>query len=238
MRIPAAIFALATVSIVSFAQDGPQPRVVDPGGPAAPPSDAVVLFDGKDNSGWTHQNGSPVKWPVIDGALICKSGTGNVVSKRKFGSAQIHVEFSTPNMPEQKGQMRGNSGVYIQGHYEIQVLDSYKNPTYANGSCGALYGQYAPLVNACRPPGQWQTYDIVFHAPKCSDGKVTEPGTLTILHNGVLIQDHITIKGPSDGGDNSTTVCEPGVLMLQDHYDPKVRDTPLRYRNIWFRPLD
>lgn len=223
---------------ICLAQDeGPQPRYVDPGKPGQAPSDAVVLFSGKDLSEWVHQDGRPAQWPVDLGVITCKTGTGDIQTKRKFGSAQIHLEFSTPNMPEMKSQARGNSGVYLQGRYEIQILDSYQNPTYANGSCGALYGQYAPLVNACRPPEQWQSYDIIFHAPKCSEGKVTQPGTVTVLQNGILVQDHVTIKGLT-GGAADEHVCEPGPLRLQDHYHPDVKQTFMRFRNIWYRPLD
>jgi Domain of Unknown Function (DUF1080) len=220
------------------AQDGPQPRYVDPGKPGQAPSDAIVLFSGKDLSEWTHEDGRLAQWSVANNIMTCKSGTGDIFSKHKFASAQIHVEFSTPYMPAFKSQARGNSGVFIQGRYEVQVLDSYQNPTYANGSCGALYGQYAPLVNACRPPEQWQTYEIIFHAFKCgSDGKVSEPGTLTVLQNGVLVQDHVTIQGANDGSGN-THVCETGPLRLQDHYSPEVGSTLVRFRNIWYRPLD
>ncbi|MEP6534220.1 MAG: DUF1080 domain-containing protein [Bryobacteraceae bacterium] len=219
------------------AQQEPQPRVVDPGKTGGPPSDATILFDGKDVSNWTSVDGKPAAWPVSDGVMTCKSGTGDIYSKQKFGSAQLHVEFSTPLMPNAKSQARGNSGVYLQGRYEIQVLDSFNNPTYPNGSCAALYGQSAPLVNACRPPEQWQTYDIIFHAPACdAGGTVTVPGTLTILHNGVLVQDHVTIKGVS-GGAQKGSVCEPGPLRLQDHYSPNVKETFMRFRNIWYRPL-
>ena len=228
---------LALALAAACAQEGPQPRVVDPGGPSKAPSDAVILFDGKDLSEWVHQDGRPAQWPVENGVITCKSGTGDIYSKRKIGSAQIHVEFATPNMPQAKDQARGNSGVYIQGRYEVQILDSYQNPTYANGSCGALYGEYAPLVNACLRPEQWQTYDIVFHAPKCAGGKVSEPGTLTVLQNGVLVQDHVTIKGPTAGADK-TNVCEPGSLRLQDHFHPDVKETFMRFRNIWYRPLE
>jgi hypothetical protein len=236
MRASSFIILLATV--YAFAQDGPQPRYVDPGKPGQPPSDAIVLFDGKDLSGWVHGNGTPAKWPVENGVMVCKSGTGDIYSKQKFGSAQIHIEFATPNMPQAKSQARGNSGVYIQGRYEVQILDSYQNPTYANGSCGALYGQYAPLVNACRPPEQWQTYDIVFHAAKCgSDGKLEQRGTLTVLHNGVLVQDNVRIQGITTLGDK-TNECEPGPLKLQDHTHPDVKETFMRFRNIWVRPLD
>jgi len=236
MRAFLAVFLLNTACLHS--QEGPQPRVVDPGKPGVAPSDAIVLFDGKDMSEWVHDNGEPAKWTVHNGVMICKSGTGDIRSKHKFASAQIHVEFATPNMPQAKSQARGNSGVYIQGRYEVQVLDSYQNPTYANGSCGALYGQYAPLVNVCRPPGEWQIYDIVFHPPKCgSDGNITQPGTLTVLHNGVLVQDHVTIQGITTLGDK-TNVCEPGPLRLQDHHHPDVKDTLMQFRNIWYRPLE
>jgi hypothetical protein len=215
----------------------PQPVVVTPpencGGP---PSDAVVLFDGKDKAHWVHKNGSPAKWPVEKGAIVCNTGSGDIFSKEKIGSAQIHVEFAIPYMPQQHDQARGNSGVYLQGRYEIQVLDSYQNPTYPDGSCAALYGQSAPLVNVSRKPEQWQSYDIVFHAPKCSGGSVTVPGTLTLLHNGVLVQDHVSIKGPTPGAVDKN-VCESAPLRLQDHSHPDAKTTFMRFRNIWYRPL-
>jgi hypothetical protein len=215
----------------------PQPSVVTPAESAGgPPSDAVILFDGKDASQWVHKNGSPAKWPVEKGAIVCNTGSGDIFSKQKIGSAQFHVEFAIPSMPQQHDQARGNSGVYIQGRYEIQVLDSYQNPTYADGSCGALYGQYPPLVNVSRKPEQWQAYDIIFHAPKCSGNEVSTPGTLTILHNGVLIQDHVTIKGPTPGAADKN-VCESAPLRLQDHHHPDAKTTFMRFRNIWYRPL-
>jgi hypothetical protein len=160
-----------------------------------------------------------------------------VYSRRKFGSAQIHVEFSTPYMPNARGQARANSGVYLQGRYEIQILDSFDNPTYSNGSAGSLYGQYAPLVHVSRPPKEWQTYDIIFHAPKCGlDRKIETPGTVTVLYNGVLVQDRVTIRGRTTSSDD-TDVCEDGPLMLQDHYHPDVKETFMQFRNIWVRPL-
>ncbi len=216
----------------------PQPKTVVPGAlPGQPPSDAIVLFDGKDASEWVYRDGRPAQWPVVDGALVSKSGTGNIYTRRTFGSAQIHVEFATPNMPNAHGQARGNSGVYLQGRYEIQVLDSYNNPTYANGSAGALYGQYAPLVNVSRPPKEWQTYDIVFHAPQCgADRTVATAGTVTVFQNGVVVQDHVTIRGRTTSSDD-TDVCEDGPLMLQDHYHPDVKETFMQLRNIWIRPL-
>lgn len=226
------------IPMICLGQEGPQPPVVMPGwDQLVAPSDAVVLFDGKDASEWTHKDGRPAEWMVRRGELICKSGTGDIVSKRKFGSAQIHLEFSTPLMPGANGQAKGNSGVYIQGRYEVQVLDSYHNPTYANGSAGAVYGQHAPLVNASQPPEVWQTYDFVFHAAGCgADGKVNRPATLTLLHNGVLIQDHVTITKNTPGSEQGTA-CEPGPILLQDHFHPDVKDTLLKFRNIWVRPL-
>jgi hypothetical protein len=215
----------------------PAPRVVTaPATPGGPPSDAIVLFDGKGSSQWVHRNGSPAKWPVRDGAIVCNSGSGDIFSKPKIGSAQIHVEFAIPNMPQQHDQAKGNSGVYLQGRYEIQVLDSYQNPTYANGSGGALYGQYPPLVNVSRKPEEWQSYDIIFHQPRCSGGKVTTPGTLTVLQNGVVIQDHVTIHGPTPGAVDQNE-CESAPLRLQDHSHPDAKTTFMRFRNIWYRPL-
>jgi len=219
-------------------REDPQPPVVDPGPPGGPPSDAVVLFDGKDLSKWTSRDGTPLRWRVEDGAIVSGSvtkeagKTQDLISRQTFGSAQIHVEFAVPYMPDQHDQARGNSGVYLQGRYEIQVLDSFENPTYPNGSAGALYGRFSPLVNASRRPKEWQTYDIVFHAPKCTeDGRFAEPGTLTLLYNGVLVQDHVPVTG--------SRACnpEPGPLLLQDHYHPEAPNTPIRFRNIWVRPL-
>jgi hypothetical protein len=228
-------------ALILFAQvrpDGPQPTVVTPGDlPGLAPSDAIVLFDGNGSAEWVYADGRASEWPIVDGALACKSGTGNIYTRRKFGDAQIHVEFSTPLMAQAHGQARGNSGVYMQGRYEIQILDSFNNPTYANGSCGALYGQYAPLVNVCRPPKQWQSYDIVFHAPRCADGKtVSIPGTVTVLHNGVLVQDHVAIRGRTTSSDD-TDPCTDGPLMLQDHRHPDAKVTFMQFRNIWIRPL-
>jgi hypothetical protein len=175
--------------------------------------------------------------------MTCRTGSGDVQSTEKFRDAQIHLEFNVPNMPNERGQGRGNSGVLLQGQYEIQILDSYQNATYANGSCGAIYGQSAPLVNACRPPGEWQSYDIIFHAPRCAaDGRVETPGALMLLHNGVLIQDHVPVRGRK--------CIEEGPLVLQDHgqyvgrkiataagVEEGAADTPMKFRNIWMRRL-
>ena len=234
-----ALLALAGCALSQQHNEGPQPRAVAPGTVDKAPADATVLFDGSDLSYWTTQNGGPAKCLVQDGAIACKTGSGDLYSKEKFRAAQIHLEFNIPSMPDQHGQLRGNSGVFLQGLYEIQVLDSYNNPTYANGSCGALYGQYAPLVNASRPPGEWQTYDIVFHPPACdTGGKVTRPGTLTLVHNGVLVQDHVEIQHNTPG-DSGASVCDAGPLRLQDHSGfPGAPVTLMRFRNIWFRPLE
>lgn len=222
----------AMVLHASSDQPPRSPKVVDPGATGKAPADAVVLFDGTDLSQWTKRDGSPAGWAIENGELVCTPRTGDIMTRHRFRSAQLHVEFATPHMPDATGQGRGNSGVYVQGRYEIQVLDSFNNETYADGSCGALYRQFAPLVNACRPPKEWQTYDIVFHAPKCdAEMKVVEPGRLTVLHNGVLIHDHIAIKDVC-GGELDRNVAEPGPLLLQDH------GNLVRFRNLWVRSLE
>lgn len=207
-----------------------EPKVIDSGAPGGAPSDALVLFDGKDLSKWQAMNGGEAKWTVANGAMTVNR-SGSIRTKEEFGDVQLHVEWATPSEVKGEGQGRGNSGVYLQGRYEIQVLDSYNNKTYFDGQAGAFYGHNAPLVNASRKPGEWQSYDIIFHAPKPgAQGKV-EPGSFTVLHNGVLVQDHIPVKG------DATTAAEfkgkgtKGPLILQDH------GNPVRFRNIWIRPL-
>jgi len=207
-----------------------EPHVINPG---PPPSDATVLFDGKDLSQWQSANGGPAKWEVKDG-VITVTHTGDIATKQVFGDCQLHVEWATPAEVEGNGQERGNSGVYLQSRYEIQVLDSYDNPTYYHGQAGAVYKQYAPLVNACRKPGEWQTYDIIFHAPRFdADGKLLKPATVTVLQNGVLIQDHVEILGSTTHVGhpkyNAHSLKQP--LLLQDH------GNPVRFRNIWIREL-
>ena len=198
-------FALAAVSLGIHAHGGggsqqaPEPPIVNPGPVGGPPSDAVVLFNGTSLANFKGQDGGEPRWTLADGAMA-SAGKGGVFSKEEFGDCQLHVEFATPSVPKGEGQGRGNSGVYLQGRLEIQVLDSYENKTYPNGQAGALYGNYAPLVNASRKPGEWQTYDIVYHAPKqLADGKV-QPGSLTIFHNGVLIQDHVAVTTATTAG--------------------------------------
>ena len=209
--------------------------------PKPPPKGATALFNGKDLSGWVTRDGKPALWNVEEGYVEIVSGKGDIMTKEKFGpDFQLHVEFWLPLMEKAKGQARANSGVYLQGRYEIQVLDSYKNDTYANGSVGALYGIIAPdkeaQQKAIRPPEKWQSYDITFHAPRVDDaGKVTEKGRLTVALNGVPIIkdgefDHTT------GGAVDNQIGKAGPILLQDHHNagggPNVR-----YRNIWIKPI-
>jgi len=238
-----ALWLLVAGAAYAQTSEGPQPPVVDPGGPDKAPSDAVVLFNGRDNSGWSTMDGKPSKCTVADGVMSCRTGAGDTQSNEKFFDAQIHVEFNLPYEPEMRGQGRANSGVILLNRHEIQILDSYQNPTYANGSCGALYGQSAPLVNACRRPTEWQSYDIIFHAPHCGPGSTTpEPGSLTMFQNGILIQDHVPVRGRG--------CVDEGPLVLQDHgrevgrkiaENPGIEvgapDTTMRFRNIWMRRL-
>jgi hypothetical protein len=208
-----------------------EPRVVDPG---PPPADAIILFDGKDLSQWkSDRNGGPAKWDIQDGAAIV-NGTGGISTTQSFGDCQLHIEWATPAEVKGTGQGRGNSGIFLQKRYELQVLDSYNNKTYFNGQAGAIYQQYAPLVNVSRKPGEWQTYDVIYHAPRFdANGNVLKPGTVTVLQNGVLVQDNVEIKGPTSGPVNQKYRPHPlkQPLALQDHHNP------VRYRNIWIREL-
>jgi len=209
-------------------KDDAEPKVINPG---PPPADAIVLFDGKDLSKWQSANRGEAKWKVADGVLEV-NGTGSIMTREEFGDVQLHVEWATPTQVKGDGQERGNSGVYLQGRYEIQVLDSYDNKTYFNGQAGAFYGHHAPLVNVSRKPGEWQTYDIIFHPPRTgADGKVNA-GSFTVLHNGVLVQDHIPVTGDATTAAKFSGVVPKGPLVLQDH------GNPVRYRNIWIRPLN
>ena len=195
-----------------------------------PPSDAIVLFDGTDLSEWTFTDGRPSNWEISDGSMTVQRG-GGIVTKKKFGDMQLHIEFCTPSPPRGEGQDRGNSGVYLQGAYEVQVLDSYGNKTYIDGMCGAIYEQYPPLVNVSRQPGEWQVYDIIFRAPRFdSQGKMVNNPIITVLHNGVLIQNHVEIHGITRSA-ISETENPTGPIFLQDH------DHPVKYRNIWVREL-
>jgi len=220
--------------------DRPLPPVVDPGtastqdAPGRAPSDAVVLFDGKDLSHWAHKDGSAAKWKVENGYAEVAPKSGYLYTRQAFGDCQLHVEFAEPTPPKGESQERGNSGVFLMGLYEIQVLDSYENKTYADGQAAAVYGQYPPLVNASRTPGQWQSYDIVFHGPRFdATGKLLRPARVTVLHNGVLVQDNVELTGPTAHGVRPPykAHAEKLPLALQDHGDP------VRYRNIWIREL-
>jgi hypothetical protein len=249
-----AIFASA-FSVLSFAalcnaqvdpkweihdRNRPNPPVVTPStsstqeSPGKPPSDAIVLFDGKDPSHWIHKDGSPSKWTVADGYMEVAPKTGEIHTKEPFGDCQLHVEFREPSPPKGEDQDRGNSGVFLMGLYEIQVLDSYNSKTYADGQASAVYGQYPPLVNASRPPGEWQTYDIIWHGPRFdASGKLTRPARVTVIHNGVLVQDHVELTGPTGHHVRPPYTAGPDKLplALQDH------NHPVRYRNIWIRNL-
>ena len=195
---------------------------------ALPPAGALVLFDGKDLSQWkvAAKDERPAGWKLVDGAMEVAPGSGSIVTKKTFKDCDLHLEFRTPYMPTKRGQERGNSGVYMQGRYEIQVLDSYGLPGEDN-ECGGIYKVAAPRVNMCAPPGQWQTYDINFRAPRVdADGKVTSPALVTVRHNGVIIHKNLPIPGPT-GGALDEHMQDPGGLCLQDH------GNPVQYRNIW-----
>jgi hypothetical protein len=230
---------LATVAAAQEPQAFPPPRteppIVTPGRTnAEPPSDAIVLFDGRDLSHWRGSGGGPAKWIVRDGYVEVAPGTGDISTADKFGDAQLHIEWATPSVVKGEGQERGNSGVFLMGHYEVQVLDSYDNKTYFHGQAGSVYKQYAPLVNASRKPGEWQTYDIIFHAPRFDEqGKVVDRARVTVLHNGVLIQNNVEIYGNTyhDRPALYTAHAAAESLTLQDH------GNPVRYRNIWIRRL-
>ena len=211
----------------------PVPRKVMPGQATAPPSDAIVLFDGKDMSGWTHEKGEEVKWKLEDGHATVVKGTGDIFTKRTFGDCQLHVEWRAPADDMDEGQDRGNSGVFLQSRYEVQVLDSHGGKTYPNGQAGAIYKQYIPLVNACRPAGEWQMYDIIFKAPIFNaDGVRVSPGYLTVLQNGILIQNHVEIKGTTEYiGLPKNDAHGKAPLQLQEHGET------VSYRNIWIREL-
>ncbi|WP_367873392.1 DUF1080 domain-containing protein [Luteolibacter sp. Populi] len=212
----------------------PQPRVVDNAGAVVvkAPGDAKVLFDGKSLDAWT-TDGNPATWPVKDGIFTAAKGT--LISKDKFGPAQVHIEWRVPPGRPVKGQGGGNSGIFLMGLYEVQILQSHENPTYADGTAGALYGQSPPLVNAIRPQGEWQSYDILFTPPKVEGGKVTESAVATVLVNGVVVQNARKLIGPTQYRqlakypDNHP---ETGPIQLQFHGDP------IDFRNVWVRPIN
>jgi hypothetical protein len=214
----------------------PQPPVVTPGATfsenARPPADAIVLFDGKDLSEWTDKKGEPAPWKVEDGAMV--SAKSDIVSKKQFGDLQLHLEFREPAPGQGDGQGRGNSGVFFMDRYEIQVLDCYTNKTYADGATGGLYGQHPALANACRPPGEWETYDIIFNVPHFGpDGEVVTPAYVTVILNGVVVQNHQAYRGSTNwkSPGKYTAHGPTGPLGLQYH------NNAVAFRNIWVRPV-
>jgi hypothetical protein len=205
-----------------------EPKVIDPGKPGGPPSDAVVLFDGTNLSQWKGAE----KWTVQDGCVI--AGPGEIESKPVFGDCQVHVEWASATEIKGSGQGRSNSGVFLMGRYELQVLDSYNNPTYFDGQCGAIYKQHPPLVNASRKPGEWQTYDIIWKCPRFDDAKkLVSPAFITVLHNGVLVQNHFQLEGdtPFDRAPHYVAHPDKGPIRLQYH------GNPVKFRNIWVREI-
>jgi hypothetical protein len=213
----------------------PIPKLVKPGSTNdQPPSDAIVLFNGKDLSEWSTMNGSDAKWKLDNNSMVVTKGSGNIRTRRSFGDCQLHIEWRTPDVIESEGQGRGNSGVFLMGKYEVQVLDSYNNRTYSNGQAASIYKQYIPLVNASKKPGEWQSYDIIFTAPRFNaDGSLLSPAYCTVLHNGVLVQNHVQLKGETVyiGQPSYKKHGDKEPIMLQDH------GNPVSYRNIWVREL-
>jgi len=218
-------------------KDRPLPPVVDPGPsmlPVPAPSDAEVLFDGEDLSQWEDSKGNEAQWKVENGYLEVVKKTGSIQTKKEFGSCQLHIEWASPAEVSGEGQGRGNSGVFLMGLYEVQVLDNFENRTYADGMAGAVYGQYPPLVNVCRPPGEWQCFDIIFTAPFFNEnGQLKEPARMTVFHNHVLIHNDVVLTGPTAWKKRPSYKAHPEKLplSLQDH------GNPVRYRNIWIREI-
>ena len=233
-----ALLVMTQAQWPQHSMDRPRPTVVDPGPerpPVPAPKDAIVLFDGSQLSEWRTDDGSAAKWTVRDGYVEVKPGTGTMVSARSFGDVQLHIEWATPAVVKGEGQERGNSGVFLMGIYELQVLDSYRNDTYPDGQAGAIYGQNPPLVNAVRGPGQWQAYDIIFHRPRFkADGSLERPARMTVLLNGVLIQDNFELVGPTANRQQPPyrAHADKLPLKLQDH------GNPTRFRSIWVRELE
>jgi hypothetical protein len=212
----------------------PEPKVVVPAAATAAPSDAYILFDGKGTDAWQHGDGKAIQWKIEDGAMTVVKGAGDIQTKQSFGDCQLHIEWRSPmESADLKGQQKGNSGVFFQGLYEVQVLNSYQNRTYSNGQAGAIYKQNPPLVNACRPMGEWNSYDIIFTAPKWrANGSRETPGYLTVIHNGVVIQNHVEIQGTTEYiGAPINKAHSEGPIKLQDH------GNAVSFRNIWVRPL-
>ena len=219
----------------------PEPRRVMPGTAATPPSDAIALFDGKDLREWVAvaAPAKPAAWLVENGAVTVRPGSGHIQTRRVFTDYQLHLEWRVPESQSGTGQARGNSGVFlastcIENGYEIQVLDCANNTTYANGQAASIYKQHMPLVNACAPAGEWQTYDVIWTAPRfAKNGALSSPAHVTVLHNGVLVQHHVALQGTTEyAGKPSYRMHGPAPIKLQDHGDP------VSFRNIWVRPLN
>jgi hypothetical protein len=213
----------------------PRPEAIEPAAqPGQAPKGAIVLFDGTSLGAWQTPGGSAPKWKVEDGCLVTQPGTGQIQTRESFGDLQLHIEWQAPNPPHGKGQDRGNSGIFLMDLFEVQVLDSYRADTYADGQAGAIYGQFPPLFNASRAPGEWQSYDIAFRRPRFdSDGHSLDPARITVFHNGVLIQDNEEPFGPTSWleGYPYEPAHQTGPISLQDH------DHPVKYRNIWVLPM-
>lgn len=239
LALPLTLRAQTTTDWPQHSRQRPLPRIVNPGRgalPVPPPADAVVLFDGHNFTHWQSDAGGSATWYLADGlAMEVTPGAGGIHTTDTFGDVQLHVEWAAPTPPHGTDQDRGNSGVFLMGKYEVQVLDSYENVTYADGQAGAVYGQYPPLVNVSRPPGEWQSYDIIFHRPHfAANGTLVTPGRFTVLQNGVLVQDNVTLLGPTSYMRRDPYVAHPDRLpiALQDH------GHPVRFRNIWARDLE
>ncbi len=249
------LLIVAAAALAAQAQTGPKPEdtevwspeppVVTPGAyaPAPPPSDALVLFDGRDLSQWVSvKDGGAARWKVGDGVLTVVKGTGNIQTRERFGSYQLHLEWRVPADIKGEGQARGNSGIFLastgdgDAGYELQILDSYRNRTYVNGQAGSIYKQLVPLANPTRRPGEWQSYDVLWTAPLFgADGKVTRPASATVLFNNVVVQDHAILKGATQYiGQPSYKPHGSASIKLQDHGDPSA---PISFRNIWIRKL-
>ncbi|TAF77666.1 MAG: DUF1080 domain-containing protein [Bacteroidetes bacterium] len=244
MKIINKTFFLLFVSTFSFAQNQlkpedtevwePQPKIITPGINNLPPSDAIVLFDGKSLDNFTHVKGESPKLEIKDGAFTIMKSAGDIISKKLFGSIQLHIEWRSPAIIEGEGQGRGNSGVFLQSEYEVQIQDNYNNKTYANGQAGALYKQNPPLVNACRKPGEWQTYDIIYMAPKFYlDSTLASPARITVIHNGVLVQNNFELKGKTLWqGMPYYKAHGKAPLKIQEH------NNAVSFRNIWVREIE
>jgi len=245
MKKRISLLVCAFTSISAFAQHvgdpkltevwDPVPAIVKPGTtPSDAPSDAIILFNGKDLSAWTGEKGAAAGWDVENGIVTVKKGTGLITTKQSFGDCQLHIEWRTPSEVKGEGQGRGNSGIFLMGKYELQVLDSYNNSTYSNGQAASIYKQLIPLANASKGPGEWQTYDVIFIAPRFdSKGRVQSQARITVIHNGVLVQNNATIWGGTEyigiAEYKPHGAKEP--ISLQDH------GNPVSYRNIWIREL-